>query len=695
MITVDNENLINKYIDQIISKSLDSDNKELVTRLKLRIWDLANKVADESDEPLTENTIKDIVSHITDIDGFLDKKADFKYDWALNLVVDTDLCAKCGTCAVVCPNHLIKFDERPYITEECLRCGNGMCQEVCPRMVSGQYEIRNRLNSREKYYMGKAPCIRGQSGGYVTNFIKLLMEDKKIDGAVVVGDDNWKPVSMIITKPEDLEDTTRSKYSISSLDAIRTAGEMGLKKIAVVGLPCQVQGLRNIQYHPYIAKHSAERGKNGKPAELPKIEYVLGLFCTEKFEHKEILRILDEKNIDIHDVVKFNVSGPNFIVKTAEKTYKIKLSEIKPSSGCMMCKDFDAELADISFGDKGSPEGYTTIVTRTEKGEEINNYFDLEKGVELGDIDFLRNFKIKRFNREVERREHNNEFNSFYYIWRFAGVGCGQKGLAYIRFRATIGGYYNPDTVLKLAQITKKYNAIFKITTREEFEIQGIQFKDVEPLMEDLKNLDIDNGSEGPLVRSIIACPGKERCLLGLIDTKELGQKLEDIYYEKPATYKFKIAVSGCPNKCVRTDVTEFGINGVKFPVVNDSCNGCGRCQDVCKVDAIEVRGDTSITNYDLCYGCGKCIHNCPHKSRDIKFKGYSVYIGGKSGRKTVIGNKIFVEDEDELIKTLNAVFYMYNKYSIKPQKERLADTMKRIGEIKFLNEVQEYKNTL
>ena len=37
----------------------------------------------------------------------------------------------------------------------------------------------------------------------------------------------------------------------------------------------------------------------------------------------------------------------------------------------------------------------------------------------------------------------------------------------------------------------------------------------------------------------------------------------------------------------------------------------------------------------------------------------------------------------------------MYNKYAEKPQKERLADTMKRIGEIKFLNEVENYKNSL
>lgn len=35
-----------------------------------------------------------------------------------------------------------------------------------------------------------------------------------------------------------------------------------------------------------------------------------------------------------------------------------------------MCRDFDAELADISFGEKGSPKGYTTVVIKSEKEKE-------------------------------------------------------------------------------------------------------------------------------------------------------------------------------------------------------------------------------------------------------------------------------------------------------------------------------------
>jgi coenzyme F420 hydrogenase subunit beta len=39
--------------------------------------------------------------------------------------------------------------------------------------------------------------------------------------------------------------------------------------------------------------------------------------------------------------------------------------------GCAKCEDFTAECADISAGNIGSPDGYTTLITRTETGSDI------------------------------------------------------------------------------------------------------------------------------------------------------------------------------------------------------------------------------------------------------------------------------------------------------------------------------------
>lgn len=38
MLTIDNEKLINKYIDQLIDEKYDINNEEFITELKMRIW---------------------------------------------------------------------------------------------------------------------------------------------------------------------------------------------------------------------------------------------------------------------------------------------------------------------------------------------------------------------------------------------------------------------------------------------------------------------------------------------------------------------------------------------------------------------------------------------------------------------------------------------------------------------------------
>ena len=688
MLTIDDEKLIIKCINDFLK-----DNKSIdIANLKLKVWDFAKLLSENGS--INEKIIKNVLEDL----NRLNHDVSIERDWALNQIVDSDLCAKCGTCSVVCPNNLIDFKERPYLCEDCLRKGNGMCSEVCPRTIAGSYDIRNRLNSFEEYHYAKSD-IEGQSGGVVTKLLQHLLDDGKIDGAVVIGANEWKPVSMIVTTSDGLFDnnnTSKSKYAISSLQAIRKAGEMGLDKIAVVGLPCQVAGLRNIQYHKFISKHGAERGKNGKPAKIPKIEYVFGLFCTEKFEYSELIDKVNSLDISMDDVVKCDVKGKNFIISTEDEDYPVSLSEINASPGCLMCRDFDAELADISFGDKGSPDGFSTVVVRTQKGKIIEKYFDLHDDVNLDEIQFMRNFKGKRFNKEVSRRKDNDEYNSYYYIWQHGGVGSARNNKVYVRFRTTIGGYYNPETLMKVCEVADKYNAKIKLTSREEVEIQDVDLCDVEELVGEFEDDEIlINGTEGPLFRSIMSCPGEEHCNLGLIDTNELAREIEENYAEKPANYKFKMGITGCPNRCLAVTTTDFGINGIKIPKTADNCNGCGRCQDVCKVDAIEVRGDTSITNYGTCVGCGTCVKACPNDAKKVKFEGYSIFIGGKGGRETIVGRQLNVKTKQEVYDTLEAVFEIYNELSIKPQKERLAHTIKRVGDLYFFNRVEKYKSEL
>ncbi len=50
----------------------------------------------------------------------------------------------------------------------------------------------------------------------------------------------------------------------------------------------------------------------------------------------------------------------------------------------------------------------------------------------------------------------------------------------------------------------------------------------------------------------------------------------------------------------------------VRVEVQEEPCIGCGLCEQVCPMDAIEVQGGIAVIDYDLCTACGQCMDVCP-----------------------------------------------------------------------------------
>lgn len=679
--------MLEDFINKLKNKASEGISEQMISQ----ILEESKSIAKSSgDGEVTEEIINKVAEKMINTGDYLKKLTDDNNpEWLLNRIVDNDFCAACGTCEIVCPNNFVDFNEGPSLGEYCRRLGNGMCNEVCPRVSSGRYQISLREDFFEDYYYAKG-AEEGQDGGVVTTFLKDLINKGKIDGAIVVGDAQWKPVSLIIKDADALEHTTKSKYAISPLSALRKAGDMGLEKVAVVGLPCQMEGLRKYQYHPYLAKHSSEIGDEGYPVKLPKIEYLIGLFCTEKFTIDTIKKACADNEIDIGDVEKFNVTNGKFIIETADNTVEIPVKDMETFSGCNVCRDFSSEVADVSIGNVGSPDGFSTVIVRTEKGKDIADAVKLEEGVDKDAIDKLAQFKLKRFHKNIDERIENDEFVSYYWNDYKGGVGIRSDGNYFVRVRAKPSGFYQLEDAEYINEIVKDYEARIKLTNRGTYELHDIKPKDVEEVVYKLDSHGLLTGSEGPLVRGTLACPGQFNCHLGLIPTTSLCYELEEKFCEFPTNYKFKIAINGCPNKCSRPQIHDFGIAGITYPKVEaEKCNGCGRCEDVCKVNAISIRGEMSYTNENICYGCGKCIKACPHEARDAKFHGYEVYVGGKAGREVIEGVRLELETTDEIVDLISKVIATYNKLAIKPQKERLAGTMKRIGQAQFMEEVK------
>lgn len=56
-----------------------------------------------------------------------------------------------------------------------------------------------------------------------------------------------------------------------------------------------------------------------------------------------------------------------------------------------------------------------------------------------------------------------------------------------------------------------------------------------------------------------------------------------------------------------------------QIPKVNERCDLCGKCAEICEFNAIAVTNTKVIIFPDLCHSCYACIEMCPQKAFDIE----------------------------------------------------------------------------
>ena len=119
-------------------------------------------------------------------------------------------------------------------------------------------------------------------------------------------------------------------------------------------------------------------------------------------------------------------------------------------------------------------------------------------------------------------------------------------------------------------------------TTRLTVEVPGIPYDKIEKFQEFIAKEGLVTGGTGAKVRPVVSCKGTT-CQYGLLDSYELSEEIHKRFYEGyrqvVLPHKFKIAVGGCPNNCVKPDLNDVGIIGQRIPNFGqDSCKGCKKC---------------------------------------------------------------------------------------------------------------------
>ncbi|WP_425447135.1 sulfite reductase subunit C [Dethiothermospora halolimnae] len=238
------------------------------------------------------------------------------------------------------------------------------------------------------------------------------------------------------------------------------------------------------------------------------------------------------------------------------------------------------------------------------------------------------------------------------------------------------GGEINAKYLGVVQNIAEKYgDGNVHITTRQGFEVTGIPFDKIDEVNKEVKTiiegLELDYGvriekpEEGyPAAgtRNVSACIGNKVCKFANYNTTEFARKIEKAIF--PNDYHVKIALTGCPNDCIKAHMQDFGIIGMVEPEYHmDRCIGCEACVKNCKrrvTEALSMKNGKVIRDEKRCIGCGECILKCPMAAftRNPK-KYYKVVIMGRTGKRDPRIAKPFLQwvTEETIIKVITNTY--------------------------------------
>lgn len=304
-------------------------------------------------------------------------------DFLMDEIVDTGKCIGCASCLTICPADVFDYAEEKPVNarpEACVFCV--LCVEVCPvlRPVDDNERTRTRFRAPAKddgygfysygvYARATDPelVVRGQDGGMTSALLIHGLETGRLGGAVL-GDvfPEAKQIGRprLATNRNDVLECAASRYTYSpNTLALQEAMRLNVKPLAVVGVPCQIDGVW-LQQTSSIQLEISQWYRDN-------IALTIGLFCSESFTHESIKKLAEIIEVEPHRIDNINIKGKvvirlddGEIVNTSLKKYR---EWARPA--CLYCLDYGAENADIGAGGIGMDD-WTMTVIRTEAGHE-------------------------------------------------------------------------------------------------------------------------------------------------------------------------------------------------------------------------------------------------------------------------------------------------------------------------------------
>lgn len=351
--------------------------------------------------------------------------------------VRTDgICTGCGTCAGICPASAITLALAPStgtylpVVDSRVCSGCELCRKVCPPLTwsnqpdTGPWHasVGNFFKVFSAFSADKSVRFDSASGGFITTLLVHLLSRGYITGAVVTRRLKENPLlsePFLATSAEEIVSAQGSKYSPVTFDKILknlVSLDPCHHRIAVVGLPCHVEGVHRAALQHPILKNL--------------IRYKIGIVCGQSPSILAYDYLLRRLKVDRNDLLTLSNRGggwPGFMTITEKNGQRHEMpygshlsmgtvlsSPLFTPAGCQLCADPGGFSSDVIVSDawlnrfQGDTHGVNLAVVKSLELERILDSMQRDGEMVLGEsnldefINANRNVMThKIFNRKI------------------------------------------------------------------------------------------------------------------------------------------------------------------------------------------------------------------------------------------------------------------------------------------------------
>lgn len=263
--------------------------------------------------------------------------------------------------------------------EDPKQCGQA-CQFIQPDYPALEAKVHGRARDAAKtdeIFFGpfqrmvraklKAPKQGAQWTGIATRLAERLLETGAVDVVLTMApdpEDSWKPVPVLITKAEGMAHARGMRMGYAPLLALlEPARAKGYRRLAVIGIPCQVYALRALEETLHFEKL-----------------YVIGTPCSDNTTTENFHTFLELLS-DAPETITYLEFRADYHVElrfTDGRVKEIPFLQLPISKlprdffplTCRTCVDYTNVLADITVGYMGG-QGEQWLIVRNARGAEL------------------------------------------------------------------------------------------------------------------------------------------------------------------------------------------------------------------------------------------------------------------------------------------------------------------------------------